>query len=141
MVKHTFTFGDLFYAQLYRYIKLFSVIISMFGIFAIGVMVSSGAPIVIGFLLFLAYLLMSFFVMLCLLVVLAWTQYSFTYRNRTFKYQLKKDLFLIFVGDDEIYRGNFEKLTTKVYRKMTYVYDNQTIVAFFPEKVRLQLLK
>lgn len=140
MISHTFTFKDLFYAQVYRYFKMLTAIIVLFGGFAIGVMVFTGAPIIIGIFLFIAYAIMSIFVMFILLALLAWMQQSFTYQKRTFNYQIKKGEFIICVGSDEIYRNAFKKLTPKVYRKLTYLYDGDTVVAFFPEKVRAQLL-
>lgn len=141
MVKYEFTRKDLFYAQYYRYFKMLSILIVLFGIFAIGVMVFSEAPLLIGILLFIAYAVMAFGVMFLLLLVLAMLQYHNAYRQVTYGYAIKGEQFLVYADNTEIFCHEFEKLETKVYRKLTYIYDGDQVVAFFPEAIRQQLLK
>lgn len=141
MIKHTFTNLELFYAQYYRYRALLSALIITFGIFAIGVMIISGAPLIIGLMLFLAYLILAYIVMLFLLVFVGMFHYYGAYKNVSYTYQLTDDLLIVGKDGQEIVRMEYDTLETKVYKKMTYIYDKQIAVAFFPENVRKQLLK
>lgn len=139
MVRHTFSLTDLFYAQYYRYRVLFTILILGFGLFAIGVMVFDGAPFIIGCLLFVAYCVMAYMVMFLFLLIVAYVQYR-SYKNVQYAYQLEDMYFVVKKDNQEIVRVKYEEVTTKVYKKLTFVYDVQQIVAFFPESVRQQLL-
>lgn len=140
MVNHTFTYTEIFYAQYYRYRFIMSVLIIGFGLFSIGVMVVSGAFLSIGIALFIAYAIMAYAVMFGLLSILALIYYR-SYKNVLYTYEIKAEMFIVSCNHKEIARLDYTLLETKVYRKLTYVYDRGNIVAFFPEKVRLALLK
>lgn len=141
MINHIFTKKDIFYAQYYRYFKMFVLLILLFGLFAIGVMVFSEAPLLIGILLFVAYSVMALIVMNILLVALAMFQYNSAYKGISYSYMIEDEYFVVCVEGEEIFRKQFEKLETKVYRKLTYIYEGEHVVAFFPESVRQQLLQ
>lgn len=141
MIKHQFTLREIYYAQWYRYAKLLTIIIALFGLFAIGAAVIPDGAYVMGIMLFIAYFVMAQIAMSIILLVVAFLQYTGTYRSRTFGYQISGEDFIVYVGEDEIYRERFEKLETKVYRRLTYVFAQDEIVAFFPEGIRQDLLK
>lgn len=140
MIKHTFTRTDLFYAQYYRYRSLLAVLIVGFGLFAIGTMVVSGAPFLIGLLLFFAYVVMSFMLMFLLLWALALIYYHVGYKGVVYSYQVTEELLCIRIDDKEVIQTEYDTLETKVYKRMTYIYDQDHVLAFFPEEVRRQLL-
>lgn len=140
MINHTFTYKEIFYAQYYRYRLMMSVLIIGFGLFAFGVMVIGGAYLSIGILLFLTYVVMAYIVLLLFLVILALIYYR-GYKGIAYTYAIDEDFFIVNANDEEVVRLDYALLETKVYRKLTYVYDRGNIVAFFPEYVRLALLK
>lgn len=140
MISHTFTYTEIFYAQYYRYRLIMSIIIIAFGLFAIGVMVMDGAYLSIGLLLFVAYMVMSYGVMIALLALLAAIHYR-GYKGVEYTYIMRDEFFMIKSNNKTLVKLDYTLLETKVYRKLTYVYDKGNIVAFFPEHVRQALLK
>lgn len=119
---------------------MLSLIIFFFGLFAIGVMVFSGLDIVSGFLLFMIYFCMACGVMILLIACLAFILYK-AEKAIIYGYKVEGDFFCIEYEGHEVFRQAYQKLETKVYKKIIMINENEQTVAFFPEHVRKALLE